>query len=169
MTMVTKKTYQDLKPVLMAAGKMKVSEPYYVIKTDRQVIYILSSGLNGVEFNKTEGFFSNYPAVLYYRCLFGKGILLLQRNDDSGEAKEFKVITLNPGKQTDIPSGWGFCLVNISKNLLVVLGKDLDSKDMDVKPIFDKKGLAYYVVEKRGEVSFEQNPSYSVHPQITTE
>lgn len=168
--MVITKNYQDIKPVLMESGRKYIREPYYVIKSNTQVIYVVSSGLNGSEYNKTEGFFSNYPAGLYYHCLFGQGILLMQRNEENGEAKEFKVITLNPGKQTSLPSGWAICLVNIGKNFLVVLGsRDLDPKEIDSKPIFEKKGLAYYVIEKKGEVSFEVNPNYSVHPQITTE
>lgn len=168
--MVITKGYQDIKPVLMEPGRNYIREPYYVIKSNGQVIYVVSSGLNGTEFNKTEGFFSNYPAVLHYGCLFGQGILLMQRNDDLGDAKEFKVITLNSGKQVDVPSTWGFCLINTGKNLLVVLGsKDLGKQEIDSKPIYKKSGLAYYVIERRGEISFEANPNYSVHPQITTE
>lgn len=168
--MVITKSYQDIKPVLMESGRNYIREPYYVIKSNNQIIYILSSGLNNNEYNKTEGFFSNYPASLRYRCLFGQGILLMQRNDDLGEAKEFKVITLSYGKQVDVPSTWGFCLVNTGKNLLVVLGnKDLSKQEIDSKPIYQKRGLAYYVIEKKGEISFEANPNYSVHPQITTE
>ena len=168
--MVITKDYQDIKPVLMEPGRIYVKEPYYVIKSNNQIIFVLSSGLNGLEFNKTEGFFSNHPLSLYYRCLFGQGLILMQRNDEQGEVKEFKLTTLNPGKQVTLPSGWAFCLVNIGKNLLVVLGnRDLDPKEMDSKPIFEKKGLAYYVIEKKGEVSFEANPNYSVHPQITSE
>ena len=168
--MVITKKYQDIRPVLMEASKNHIREPYYVIKSNNQIIYVVSSGLNGLEFNKTEGFFSNYPGILIYQCLFGQGILLTQRNDETGEAKEFKLTTLSPGKQIGLPSGWAFCLVNIGKNLLVVLGnKDLGAKEMDSKPIFDKVGLAYYVVEKRGEIAFEANPNYLVQPQITTD
>lgn len=168
--MVITRKYQDIKPVLMEASRNYVKEPYYIIKNNDQIIYVISSGLNGLEFNKNEGFISSYEAVLYYQCLYGQGLILMQRNDEKGEAKEFKITTLSSGKQVGLPSGWAFCLVNIGKKLLVVLGnKDLETKDMDSKPIFDKKGLAYYVIEKKGEIAFEQNPNYSVHPQITTE
>ncbi len=79
-------------------------------------------------------------------------------------------MTLNSGKQILVPAGWATCIVNIGKNLLVVLANlDINSNYLDSKPILDKKGLAYFVVEKKGEVGFEQNPNYKLHPQITTE
>ncbi len=168
--MIITKTYQDLKPVLMEAGKIKVKEPYYIIQTPDQAIFVVSSGLNGSEYNKTEGFISNYQGVQTYQCLYGQGVLLMQRNDERGEAKEFKVVTLNAGRQISVPAFWAISLVNIGKTFLVILANiDIGSKDIETKPIIDKHGLAYYVVEKKGEVSFEQNPKYDVHPQITTE
>lgn len=168
--MVITKTYQDIKPVLMKLGGKRVKEPYYIIDANQQSIFIVSPGQNGEEYNKTEGFLSNFNGVLIFVCLYGQGILLMQRNEENGEAKEFKLVTLNPGRQVLVPAGWAMCLINIGKNLLVVLGNiDINSKYLDSKPIVDKGGLAYFVVEKKGEVSIEQNPNYSIHPQITTE
>lgn len=176
--MVITKTYQDLKPVLMQLGKnergssnrSKVKEPYYVIDADKQSIFVISPGQNGVEYNKTEGFLSKFNGVHTFVCLYGQGILLMQRNDEREEAKEFKLVTLNPGRQVLVPAGWAMCLINIGKNILVVLGNiDINSKYLDSKPILNKGGLAYFVVEKKGEIGFERNSNYSVHPQITTE
>lgn len=168
--MVITKTYQELKPVLMEPGKERVKEPYYIIDANQQSIFIVSPGQNGAEYNKTEGFLSNFTGVHTFVCLYGQGILLMQRNEQNGEAKEFKLVTLNAGRHVLVPAGWAMCMVNTGKNLLVVLGNvDINSKDLDSKPIFDKGGLAYFVVEKKGEIGFEQNPNYSLHPQITTE
>lgn len=168
--MIITKTYKDIKPVLMQVSKIKVKEPYYLIKADDQVIFVVSAGQNGVEYNKTEGFFSNYEGVQTYQFLYGQGVMLMQRNDDKGEAKEFKVVTLTLGKQVVVPASWAMCLVNIGKNFLVVLGNIGGmGKDLDSKPIIQKGGLAYFVLEKKGEIAFEQNPNYRVHPQITTE
>lgn len=168
--MVVTKNRKDIKDVLMNPHAKGIKEPYYLIKVNGQIIFVVSAGLNGVEFNKTGGFFSNYPGVVIYQCLYGQGILLMQRNDEMGDAKEFKVVTLSPGRQVVVPSGWGMCLVNIGKNFLVVLGNaDVEAKYVDVKSLTEKRGFAYYVVEKKGEISFEQNPNYSVHPQIATE
>ncbi len=168
--MIISKTDKYLKPVLMKGVKAEVKFPYYLIEENDQLIFIVSSGKNGAEFNKTVGYFSNYPGMQTYQCLYGQGIIVMQRNDFAGEAKEFKVTTLNPGRQVSVPAGWGMCIVNTGSNLLVVLRNSfLSEKDIDEKPILEKRGFAYYVVEKKGEISFEPNPNYSLHPQISTE
>jgi oxalate decarboxylase/phosphoglucose isomerase-like protein (cupin superfamily) len=168
--MIKTVTYKDLKPVLMEGYGKRVNTPYYVIEDTNQILFVVSSGKNGIEFNKTTGYFCRFPGVQTYLCLYGSGILLMQRNDEEEEAKEFKVVTLNPGRQTFVPAGWAMCLVNTGNSFLVVLrGSKLDEKDLDLKSVIAKSGLAYFVVEKKGEIVFEQNPSYKLHPQIATE
>lgn len=168
--MIIAKTDKDLTPVLMKDVKPEIKTPYYLIEDNDQLIFVVASGKNGPEFNKTLGYFSSYPGMQTYQCLYGQGIIVMQRNDFEGEVKEFKISTLNPGKQISVPAGWGMCVVNSSSNLLVVLRNSfLDKKYQDQKPILDKQGFAYYVVEKKGEIGFEPNPNYHLHPQITTE
>lgn len=151
-------------------GKSKVKQPYSMIIDSDQVIFVVNQGMNGTEFNKTEGYFSSYPGVQVYQCLYGQGVLVMQRNDEGGEAKEFKIVTLSTGRQIGVPADFAICLVNVGKTFLVVVGNvDIKSKYIDSKAILEKKGLAYYIVEKKGEVGFEQNPNYKLHPQITTE
>lgn len=163
-------TRKDLKPSLMEPKATGVAEPYFLIEIDEQVIFVVSPGLNGPEFNKTEGLLSPLQGVQLYQCLYGQGVMLMQRNDEQDEAKEFKVITLSSGKRVVVPAGWISVLVNIGKNVLVVLSNSTgDAKTLHKKSVKEKHGLAYYVVEKKGEVAFGQNPNYSVHPQITTE
>lgn len=168
--MIITKTKKDLKPVLMDKGSRIMKNPYYLIEDSGQIIFVVTGGKNGVEFNKTEGYFCNYPGMQTYSCLYGSGILLMQRNDEDGEAKEFKVVTLNFGKQAVVPALWAMCLVNTGNSFLVVLRNSLLEKEfLDPKPIIEKSGLAYFVVEKKGEIVFEQNPNYQVHPQISME
>lgn len=168
--MVILQTGKDLKPVLMKGVKTGVKTPYYLIKDEGQVIFVVSSGRNGTEFNKTVGYFSNFPNMQTYQCLYGQGVFVIQRNDEFGEAKEFKIVSLNPGRQVLVPAGWGMGIVNTGNTYLVVLrNSDLLEKYIDSTPIIKKQGFAYFIVEKKGEISFEQNPNYKVHPQITTE
>ncbi len=168
--MILTKTAENLKLVYMAGIKPQIKQPYSIIKGENQAIFIISQGMNGEEFNKTEGYLSSYPGVQVYQCLYGQGVLVMQRNDEIGEAKEFKIVTLSQGRQVGIPADWAMCLVNVGKTFLVVVGNiNIDSKYINSKPIFKKHGLAYYIVEKKGEVGFEQNPNYKLHPQITTE
>lgn len=168
--MIVTKTRKDLKAFLKDPKTEGIDEPYFLIKADDQVIVAVSTGLNGQEFNKTEGFWGSLKETQFYQCLYGQGLLLMQRNGAEGEAKEFKVIALNPNRRAVVPIGWVLCLVNIGKNFLVVMSNlNLEIERWVTKSIREKHGLAYYVVEKRGEVAFEQNPYYSIHPQITTE
>lgn len=154
----------------MEGVKPQLKEPYSIIKGEEQTIFVVSQGMNGEEFNKTEGYHSSYPGSQVYQCLYGQGVLVMQRNDEEGEAKEFKIVTLREGRQVGVPAGWAICLVNIGKTFLVVLGNlSLDTKYIDSKPILEKRGFAYYIVEKKGEVSFDQNSNYKLHPQITSE
>jgi len=166
--MIVQTHAKDLKPVLMKGARAGLKHPYYLIVDLQQVIFVLSPGRNGKEFNKTIGYFSNFQSMQTYQCLYGSGILLMQRNEFEG-AKEFKMVILNPGRQVLVPAGWGMCLVNTGNNFLVVLRNSLLAEFENTKPILEKQGLAYYVIEKKGEISFEENPSYSFHPQITTE
>jgi len=168
--MVTAVTNKDLRPVLMDKTGNAIKFPYYLIEDKDQVIFVVTPGRNGVEFNKTAGYFSNFPGMQTFHSLYGSGILLMQRNDEAGEVKEFRVVTLNPGKQALVPAGWAMCLVNTGSSLLVVLRTSLlDEKMMATKPIIEKGGLAYFVVERKGEIVFEQNPKYTIHPQIAME
>lgn len=168
--MVVTKTHKDIKPVLMDSTKKGVKYPYYQILGDGQIIFVVSPGFNGPEYNKTTVFFNNYPSIQVYQCLSGQGMILMQRMDQQGEAKEFKVISIPVGLSVTVPIGWVTCLVNVGKSLLVVLANiGIESNLLDSKEAIEKKGLIYYVVEKKGEISFEQNPNYSVYPQISTE
>ena len=147
-----------------------VKEPYFVIREIGQNITIISPGKNGTEFNKTYGHFHNYLGIEIYNCLFGQGVLIMQRNDEDGEPKEFKVVTLHSGKQVEVPSGFGHSVVNIGKSFLVMLDNAPDfAKAHNFEPVKEKRGFAYYIVEKKGEIAFEMNPHYRIHPQISTE
>lgn len=167
--MITTITKQELKDVLMDPRALGVKESYYILDADDQAITILMPGKNGIEFNKTMGYFHKYQGMEIYQCLYGQGVLIMQRNDELGEAKEFRIVTLQPGRQVEVPAGWGHCFVNIGKNLLVIVGNSLSKpKERSTHPLEEKRGFAYYIVEKKGEIGFEQNPNYRVHPQITT-
>jgi len=158
--MIITKTHKDL----------GIKIPYYLITDKKQLIFVVAPGQDGVEFNKTSGYFSDFLGMQTYQCLYGSGILLMQKNDEMGEAKEFKIVILNPFKQVIVSAGWVMCLVNTGNSYLVVLKSSvLDGKYKVPKSIIEKRGFSYYVVEKKGEIAFEQNPNYHVHPQITTE
>lgn len=168
--MIIAKTSKDLKPVLMPGAKASIKNPYFLIKSKEQLIFVITPGKNGLEFNKTVGYFSKFPNMQTFQALYGSGILVMQRNDQYNEAKEFKVVSLNSGRLVSVPAFWGMCLVNTGNSYLVVLRNNtLEPKYKDIKSVVSKKGFSYYIVEKKGEIGFDQNPHYRLHPQITTE
>lgn len=168
--MIQARTRSELKEVLMDPKSLGVKDPYFVIRgEDGQNITVVSPGRNGNEFNKTYGHFHRYQGVEIYRVLYGQGVLIMQRDDGDGEAKEVRVIGLRGGMTVEIPAGYGHALVNVGKTYLVVLDNaPNDAKAHDFEPVRLKHGLAYYVVDKKGEVGFEPNPHYRLHPQIAT-
>ena len=167
--MVVTISAKELQGLLMDPKSTSLKEPYFVIKGENgENITVIASGKHGVEFNKTMGYFHTFPGVVIYHCLYGQGILLMQRNDTGGEVKEVRVVALRPGSSVEIPAGYGHCIANIGKNFLIVADNAPDDKTQNMDFIKTKKGLAYYVVDKKGNVSFEENKNYSFHPQITT-
>lgn len=168
--MISTYTAKDLNEVLMTVEKSGTKIAYYLMEDNGNCIFIITSGKNGIEFNKNLGYFSSFPGMQTYQCLYGQGIFLIQRNDLNNEAKEFKVVRLSQGKQILVPAGWGMCCVNTGNSYLVVVrNSSLDKKYINSKPVIKKHGFAYYVVEKKGDIGFEQNPNYLVFPQITME
>lgn len=140
-----------------------LKHPYYLIKEGSQVIFVIPSGLNGVQFNKTKCLVASPTNSMIFQCLYGQGIAAMQRNDEVGEAKEFKVVTLSSGRQLEVAAGSYFAFVNVGRGFLVVLGPEEEEEALE------KQGLVYDIVEKKGEIAFEQNPNYGVHPQISSE
>lgn len=168
--MILTATQKDLAPVLMDPKSTLIKEPYFIIKGENgENVTVISSGKNGNEFNKTFGYFHTFPGVIIYHCLYGSGLLIMQRNDSEGEAKEVRVIGLRPGSIVEVPAGYGHSIVNIGKNFLIVSDNaPASSKTHNLDSIKLKRGLAYYVVDKKGNVSFEENQNYGFHPQIST-
>lgn len=140
-----------------------LKHPYHLIKEGSQVIFVVPSGLNGVQFNKTKCFEASPTNSMVFQCLYGQGIAAMQRNDELGEAKEFKVVTLSSGRQLEVAAASLFSFINVSRGFLVVLGPQVEEGALE------KQDLAYDIVEKKGEIAFEKNPNYRVHPQISSE
>lgn len=146
-----------------------IKEPYFLITGENgQNITIVSPGKNGNEFNKTIGSFHQTAGIQAYHVVYGQGMLLMQRNDEAGEAKEIRVMSLKAGIGIEIPAGYGHCLVNVGKTYLVVIDVTPENQRLDIwEPSIQKHGFVYYLVDKKGDVAFEANLNYRLHPQIT--
>ncbi|MDD2823520.1 MAG: glucose-6-phosphate isomerase family protein [Candidatus Daviesbacteria bacterium] len=168
--MLTAVSRQELKEVLMDGKSPGVKEPYFVISGEGgQNITVITPGTNGTEFNKTHGHFHTFQEVEVYHVVYGQGVLLMQRNDENGEAKEVRIVGLRPGSTVEVPSGYCHTIANVGKNYLVVIDNSPSSaKSHNSDSINEKQGLVYYIVDKKGEVGFDPNPNYRLHPQIST-
>ena len=78
--MIFIKTHKELETYLMDSKAVGIKESYFIIESENQCIYVINPGLNGIEFNKTEGYFREDDSVGIYQCLYGQGILIMQRN-----------------------------------------------------------------------------------------
>ncbi len=164
-------TQKELKSVLMDPESSEVKEPYLLINSgpDSENITIIEPGRNGIEFNKTIGFSHKFNGMLIYRCIYGKGVMVIQKSDEVGEAKEVQVRGLRSGVEMEIPAGYSHTISNTGRTILVMVDNGpKDQKWKDDTQIQTKRGLAYYVIDKKGEIAFEKNPTYSFHPQITS-
>lgn len=177
--MITQTTTKELKDVLLDAKSAKKSFAYHrqmasfayltiTAEDSEENLTVINPGKNGIEFNKTMGFVHKFPGVLIYRCILGQGIILIQNNDETGEAKEVKLNSLRSGVEVEVPTGYAHAIINTGRGILVTIDNGpKQDKFIDNKLIREKHGLAYYVVDRRGDIAFEKNPHYNFHPQIT--
>lgn len=167
--MVTTISKSELKEVLMDPKNIGVREPYYYIKGENShCVIVVSPGKNGVEFNKTYGDYSGNLEMLVHQTIYGQGVMVLQRNDENGEPKEIKVAGLKPGITVEVPAGFVYTIYNVGKNYLVLTCTTTTKKNIIQQRYLKlKKGLAYYVIDKKGDVGFEVNTNYKIHPQIS--
>ena len=169
--MVTETTYQDIKEILSDPDQPRVKIPYYIIDSEEGNVTVLSAGRNGEEYNKTFGLIHTYPGVINLTCLYGQGLLLIQRFNEEGDgAREVKLYSLRPGKNIEIPSGYAHVIINTGKQYLITLDNLLkNNRFINRGPLIGNHGLAYYVIEKKGEISLEKNPNYKYPPEIFME
>lgn len=167
--LVTVVTREEIKELLMSPKEKGVKTPYFTVRGEKgENITFVNAGKNGDEFNKTYGRVNTFEGVEMFKCIYGQGLLLMQRSDEEGEAKEFRVISLRPGVAGEIPSGYGHALINTGKNFLIVVDNaPAERQNFETTSIASKKGFAYYIIDKQGDISLEKNPNYSFHPEIT--
>lgn len=139
------------------------------LRYDVTVIY---PGVIGQEYVKTLGHYHpkapgdlfTYPEV--YQVLQGEAHFLLQKGGDiSGEIEDFAVAAFHPGDILIIPPFYGHATVNPKDEPLVManwIAREFASSYDAVKL---RKGLAYYEVNHKGEMTFMPNDSYSLHPK----
>lgn len=168
-------TRKDLKDSLMDPSSDGPKECFFIIEGEgEENITVINPGKNGIEYNKTSVMVNTKEESGVINCLYGQGAVVLQRNDFEGEPKEIRIVSIRQGSTFEIPSGYLLAFVNTGKSYFVISDNFISPKKEHEKLITPKKGaseprhgLAYYIVEKRGERTVDKNPNYHFHPEIS--
>ena len=175
------RTFSEIKPVLFAK-KTKVKKFYYMYRDVapspsfkkyglRYDITVIPHHEIGREEAKTTGHYHahvrkthlSYPEV--YQIIRGQAIYIFQKKTDS-RIDDVIVTSAKAGDVILVPPNYGHVTVNPSKETLVMANFVYTGFKSKYKPILEKHGAAYYVIEKNKKISFLINPSYKMVPKI---
>ena len=168
--------HAHMKPVLLNPEAPAPENFYYMLRGGKDVgnITILESAMAGEEYVKTLGHYHAYDFIETYRVLDGEALMLLQKRkvDTEGNAivneiEEFKIVRLKSGDEIALPLGYGHSLVNIGSTFLITRDDSPSDPEAtakrphaDYKPISQMHGMAFYVVNRGGEMQLVKNPNY---------
>jgi glucose-6-phosphate isomerase, archaeal len=136
---------------------------------------ILPARMIGREFVKTHG--HSHPSIIgkhysfpeIYAQISGLMWLFLQKHhpDDLSVIEECYLIKMQPGDKVLIPPNYAHMQINPSPNEPSITA---GLYSQTVKPEFgfykQKKGFAYYILDKGDDIEVLQNPNYSHHPPM---
>lgn len=136
---------------------------------------VTTPGKYGEEYPKTYGHYHTASdADEIYRLVSGKGVFMLQRKhyNEKGTfipniVEEVLLIKAEkPGEEIVVPKEYGHSWSNIGEEPLVTFDNwRFKHKPTDYEPIKNQQGLAFYLIEKNGEVQAVPNPKYKEHPK----
>ncbi|MFH1896464.1 MAG: glucose-6-phosphate isomerase family protein [bacterium] len=171
--MITTRTLEQLKPALKNPASSGPGEVYFVLRPEvgrefgkEPNITIVPPGRLGDEFPKTFGHYHTHNEPEIYRFLYGSGIVLIQQRDEKGVVKSVRAINASGGQTVKVPGGFGHCLINTGDDLLITADWESDEAGHSYTDIKARRGMAYYVLEKEGNIVFEKNIHYKEVPEI---
>ncbi len=139
---------------------------------------VIVSGLYGDEYPKTFGHYHEVGVDETYHLVAGDGVLQLQKKKIvagkwiQDEVEEVFLVRAKPGDNLLITPEYGHSLSNISKGPLISFDDWRSGHQPSDYEVIEKlQGLAYYLVEEKGEVRAIPNPNYKNLPEpqwITT-
>ncbi|MEX1061921.1 MAG: glucose-6-phosphate isomerase family protein [Patescibacteria group bacterium] len=122
--------------------------------------------LGGSEYPKTYGHFHNPPYAETYQVLVGKAGFLIQK-EAAGKVTDAQLQIVLPGVKFTVPAGYGHICLNLGDDYLITLDNhDPAHFENDYQPIKEKKGMAYYILDKGGKVEAVPNPAYGPVPPL---
>ncbi len=134
---------------------------------------VIAPGMFDGEFSKTFGHYHGVDVPEKYHVVSGKGIFLLQKKAFDKKmwlmetVSEVLAVHGEPGDEITIPWDYGHSWSNISNEPLVLYDNWREGHDPSDYAVIEKlQGMAYYLVNKDGRVSFVANNHYQNLPEI---
>lgn len=137
----------------------------------RYDITVLAAGRLGREYVKTLG--HDHPLMPgspltygeVYQVLVGRAIFLLQKADEAGSGVEdVMLVTAEAGDTVVIPSGYGHITVNVGEAWLVTANWVDPGFQAVYRPLTERRGGAYYIVDVDGITVAVPNEMYGPMP-----
>lgn len=173
--MISIRPFNKILPVLKDPSASGPQEVYYTVRTEKSSefgsepnITIIPPSRLGEEFAKTYGHYHKHGEKETYRFLYGTGLVLIQKVNSQGQIESVKALQAEQGQTIEVPAGYGHALINTGDDLLITADWESEEAGHEYEQITTKHGMAYYVVEKDGNIEFEKNPNYGTVPKIET-
>ena len=163
---------EELRGVLFDSRSRGPEEVYRVYRgigqRDNKVISVtvMPPGKIGREFVKTYGHYHQGPGEETYFILYGEATFLLQKQSGRGKIEEVRLVEARAGQECLIPEGFGHCLINTGEKAVVAADWESPKIGHVYKEIAERKGMAYFLLEKEGKVEAVPNPNYGPLPPL---
>lgn len=156
---------EEMREVAMSPESLAEGDAYFVIHRSGMNITVLPEYRLGEEYPKTYGHFHEPKSEETYEILLGEAGALIQKGVDPVEA--IQLVKLKKGDLFTVSKGYAHSLINLGKGPVVTLDDHDPAKfDNDYALIKEKRGFAYYIVEKNGKPKAVSNPNYKKVPHL---
>jgi len=179
---------QMMTEVLMNPEAKGPDVHYHMVRGGKNLrnITIWEPGKVGNEYIKTYGHYHVGDISETYWIVYGEGITIAQKRvvGSDGEPvdeeiEEIRIVKVKAGEAVFMPRGWAHASVNIGKTFFATADdspvnfEDVDPSSLpghaDYEPIKKMRGMAYYIIEEKGQPTLVKNPAYKKVPEVKIE
>lgn len=140
-------------------------------------IYVLPSGLLGIEYIKTHVYYTELDHARY-ACIveveYGELTIVMQRNMPKNEfdfdthVEDASVVTLKSGERLAVPTGYLFTFVNAGLSSVVFTVLRANDQLCDYRKLSREQGMAYFLIAKNAKAEVVTNPRYRTAPTVSS-
>lgn len=141
----------------------------------RYDIFVLPSGLLGIEYIKTHVYYTDMVANRY-ACIvevqYGELTIVMQKNMPKGDldfdthVEAASVITAKAGEKLAVPTGYLFTFVNVGLTSVVFTVLRIKEQIYDYRKLNREQGMAYFLIAKNAKAEVVTNPRYRTAPTV---